>query len=144
MFFCAIIFAAASKPGSSDTPLAKQATAVANRLIQTAPSLDAAYATLAYIKARQGCIIEACTLLERQQRLGRERYVMRSFHAPALVELGESDAAIEALTQADQDRCPWFFELLADPRLEPLHGEPEFQRLCSDSRQLDSADASVA
>jgi DNA-binding winged helix-turn-helix (wHTH) protein/tetratricopeptide (TPR) repeat protein len=144
LFFSAIIFAASSKPGASDNPLARQATAIANRLIQTTPSLDPAYATLAYVQARQGCIVEARTLLDRQQRLSRERYVMRSFHAPALVELGESDAAIEALVRADKDRCPWLFELLSDPRMRPLHGEREFQRLFSHSRQLESADASVA
>jgi hypothetical protein len=30
-----------------------------------------------------------------------------------------------------ESRCPWFFEALADPRLEPLRGRPEFQQLCA-------------
>jgi hypothetical protein len=30
---------------------------------------------------------------------------------------------------ANQERCPWFFQMLADPRLKPLHGHPEFEEL---------------
>jgi hypothetical protein len=26
-------------------------------------------------------------------------------------------------------RCPWFFQMLADPRLDPLHDSREFQEL---------------
>jgi hypothetical protein len=33
------------------------------------------------------------------------------------------------LRAADEARCPWFFQALADPRLKPLHGNPEFERM---------------
>jgi hypothetical protein len=36
------------------------------------------------------------------------------------------DAAIEELHAANETRCPWFFQTLADPRLKALHGHPEF------------------
>ena len=132
VFFSAIVFASTGNAsGSTSCPYAAQATELATRLIQAAPLLDAGYAILAYAQARQGRIIEARALLDRQQALSRERFVMSSFHAPALVELGEFDAAMEALTIADEQHCPWLFELLNDPRLRPLHGEPEFERLRS-------------
>jgi hypothetical protein len=30
------------------------------------------------------------------------------------------------LQAAQDDRCPWFFQMLADPRLEPLYSCPDF------------------
>jgi DNA-binding winged helix-turn-helix (wHTH) protein/tetratricopeptide (TPR) repeat protein len=93
------------------------------------PYLDLATAVQAYALAREGRKAEAKVMLERLQWLSRERYVLRSFTAAALVELGETDAAIAELRGAADARCPWFFQMLADPRLKPLHGHEEFQRL---------------
>ncbi len=124
--------------------MATQSIALATKLVQHAPALDSGYATLAYAQARQGNIVEARALLDRQQWMGRDRFVMRSFQAPALVELGEYDAALEALKAAEQQHCPWLFELLGDPRLQPLHGEPEFQRLTSLSGHTMPSQVSVA
>ena len=45
--------------------------------------------------------------------------------------LGENDAAIEELRNANETRCPWFFQILADPRLKPLENLPEFVALKS-------------
>jgi DNA-binding winged helix-turn-helix (wHTH) protein/tetratricopeptide (TPR) repeat protein len=136
LLFVAIIFASSSRPGGE---LAARAVAVANLLTQIAPSLDAAYATLAFAQARRGNTREARAILERQQWLCRERFVMRSFHAPALVELGELDEAVDELSTADQQHCPWIFELLADPRLQPLHGNPVFEQLAGIPRKMQSA-----
>jgi tetratricopeptide (TPR) repeat protein len=144
MLFCAIVFAAASRAGDTTGELPTWATAVASRLIHQAPNLDAGYATLAYVQARQGCIIEARAQLDQLQWLSRERFVLRSLQAPALVELGESDAAINALTAAERQHCPWLFELLIDPRLEPLRSEPEFQRLRDLTQVWVSSSESVA
>jgi len=33
------------------------------------------------------------------------------------------------LQTASDARCPWFFQMLADPRLKPLHGRAEFDRM---------------
>jgi hypothetical protein len=30
---------------------------------------------------------------------------------------------------ANELRCPWFFQMIADPRLKPLHGHPEFEEI---------------
>jgi DNA-binding winged helix-turn-helix (wHTH) protein/tetratricopeptide (TPR) repeat protein len=125
LFFTAIVFAAAD--GREE--LCDQAVTLATRLTQLAPLLDSGFATLAYALARKGNSTEAAAILGRQRWLGRERFVMRSFQAPALVELGQYDAAIEALSEADEQRCPWLFELLGDPRLRPLHNKAEFRRL---------------
>jgi hypothetical protein len=40
--------------------------------------------------------------------------------------LGEPDAALAELCTSNENRCPWFFQILADPQLKPLHSRPEF------------------
>jgi len=144
LLFCAIVFAAASRAGDASSELPVKAMAMASRLVQEAPSLDAGYCTLAYVQARQGCIIEAHAQLDQQRWLGRERFVLSSFQVPALVELGEFDAAVEALAAAERHHCPWLFELMIDPRLEPLRNEPEYQRLRRLTREIVTSNASVA
>ena len=138
---CANVMSACSDPGSE---FGAAAADLARGLMQSAPYFDAGFATLAYCCARQGLSFEARSLLDRQQGLGRQRFVMRSFHAPALIELGEFDAAVEELAVAEKQHCPWFFELLADPRLQPLRGHPGFEHLRRIPQQLESASESVA
>jgi hypothetical protein len=72
---------------------------------------------------------EAQAILERLQWLSRERFVPSSFTSAICVALGDLDGAIEALQTASDARCPWFFQMLADPRLKPLHGRAEFDRM---------------
>ena len=68
-------------------------------------------------------------MLERLQWLGRERFVLRAFNAVVYVALDDQENALAELRAAEQNRCPWFFQILADPRLEALHGYPEFERM---------------
>jgi predicted Zn-dependent protease len=140
LFFTSIVYAAAE----SQADLGNQAVVLATRLTQLAPYLDSGFATLAYAHARKGNTHEARAILDRQRWLSRERYVMRTFFAPVLVELGEYDAAVEALLDADQNRCPWLFELLGDPRLQPLHQKEQFRVLSRYAGHLLSKDVSVA
>jgi DNA-binding winged helix-turn-helix (wHTH) protein/tetratricopeptide (TPR) repeat protein len=145
LFFSVIAFAAANDAaGSPDSALGAEAVALGTRLTQLAPLLDGAFSTLAYAHARQGNHAEARAILDRQRWLGSERFVLRSFQAPALVELGDFDAALDALQDADEQRCSWLFELLGDPRLQPLHPTPEFRRLSQISGHTLDDDVSVA
>jgi DNA-binding winged helix-turn-helix (wHTH) protein/predicted Zn-dependent protease len=98
-------------------------------LAQRRPFSDFVMAVHAYALACAGREAEARVLLERLQWLGQERYVLRSFTAAVYVALGENDAALEQLRTADRERCPWFFQTLADLRLKPLHGHPEFKAM---------------
>ena len=43
--------------------------------------------------------------------------------------LGEPDAALAELRTSNEFRCPWFFQMLADPRLKPLEARPEFLQM---------------
>jgi hypothetical protein len=93
------------------------------------PYFDLATAVHAYALACAGQDAEARAILERLQWLGRERFLLRAFSPAAYVALGEPDAALAELRTSNENRCPWFFQMLADPRLKPLEGRPEFEQL---------------
>ena len=99
---------------------------LAEELAQRHPYFDIATATHAYALARSGRGGEASALLERLQWLSRERFVLRSFTAAVYVALADSRSALAELQMSDESRCPWFFQMLADPRLRPLEQSPEF------------------
>ena len=108
---------------------ADRAVELAQALVQRVPYYDPATAVHAYTLAVAGRAEEARTILERLQWLCRERYAMNTFAPPAYVALGELDTALAELRAADSLRCPWFFQMLADPRLLPLSDRPEFASL---------------
>ena len=99
---------------------------LAHELSLRQPYIDIATAAHAYALACAGRKDEARTILERLQWLSRERFVIKSFTPAVYVALGEDDAALAELQAAGEDRCPWFFQMLADPRLKPLFERPEF------------------
>jgi DNA-binding winged helix-turn-helix (wHTH) protein len=108
----------------------------AERAIQLAESLaarsshyDLAISAHAYALACAGRAEESRSQLERLQWLSRERFVLNTLNAATHVALGEADAALEELRNANENRCPWFFHMLADPRLKPLKGRSEFAAL---------------
>ena len=106
-----------------------RATQLASGLARRQPSFDLATAVHAYALARAGRGDEARAILERLQWLSRERFLLNSFTPAVHVALGDMDAALAELRVAEQARCPWFFQMLADPRLKALHGRPEFERM---------------
>jgi tetratricopeptide (TPR) repeat protein len=108
---------------------AERAQQIAKDLVQRVPFFDPAIAAHAYALACAGHTGEARTALERLQWLSRERFLMRSFTPAVHVALGDLDAAIAELHAANESRCPWFFQMLTDPRLQPLHGNTEFERM---------------
>jgi hypothetical protein len=55
--------------------------------------------------------------------------------------LGNHDAALSELRTAADTHCPWFFQMLADPRLKPLHGRPEFVEMRSILTRMEAAAA---
>jgi DNA-binding winged helix-turn-helix (wHTH) protein len=108
-----------------------RAVDLADALAQGQPQLDPANAAQAYVMACAGQTDKAGAILERLQWLSRERYILRTFNPAAYAALGNLDAAMAELRAANELRCPWFFQTLADPRLKPLHGIPEFEEIRS-------------
>ena len=120
-FYGALILAHGGEP--------VRANQIALELSQRLPFFDLATAIHAYALACSGLKDEARAILERLQWLGRERFLLSSFTPAIHVRLGDLDAAIVELRAANDTRCPWFFQMLADPRLKPLHGHPEFVQM---------------
>jgi DNA-binding winged helix-turn-helix (wHTH) protein/tetratricopeptide (TPR) repeat protein len=106
-----------------------RAVQLAHDLVQRQPYFDLAAAVHAYALACADRAAEARAILERLQWLGRERFVLKSFIPAAYVALGDLDAALSELHACNEGREPWFFQILADPRLKPLHGHPKFEKL---------------
>jgi len=102
---------------------------LARTLTQRFPYFDPAPAGYAYTLALAGRKGEAHAVLERLQWLSRERFAMKTFAPAAYVALGDFDTALAELNIADETRCPWFFQILADPSLKPLHGRPGFESM---------------
>ena len=113
-------------------------------LVARQPYLDMVSALHAYALACVGRVDEARDLLERLEWLSRERFVMRSFTPAVYTVLGDFDAAISELRTSADARCLWFFQMLADPRLKPLHGRPEFEEMRAILPRIEATAESVA
>jgi serine/threonine-protein kinase len=122
---------------------AARAVELADELSHRLPLFDIASATHAYALARAGQSAEALNILERMQWLGRERYVISTFSAAVHVALGNLEAALEELHVSAEVRCPWFFQMLADPRLAPLHQHPGFFELQAIHTNLEQGEAKL-
>ena len=117
---------------------AESGTRLAQELVQRSPYFDIATAMLAYTTACEGKSEDARAILERLQWLSRERFVLSSFNPAIYAVLGDTESAISELHAADDARCPWFFQMLADPRLRVLHGHPEFESMAATLNHLES------
>jgi tetratricopeptide (TPR) repeat protein len=111
---------------------------LAEALSARQPYFDLVAALHAYALACSGRTGEVRVILERLQWLSRERYVSSSFNPAVHVALGDHEAALAELRTAEETRCPWFFQMLADPRLKPLHGRPEFHELKAILTQMEA------
>jgi DNA-binding winged helix-turn-helix (wHTH) protein/predicted Zn-dependent protease len=116
----------------------ERAISLAQELTERLPYFDLASSVLAYTLAAAGRHDEARSLLERLQWLGRERFFIRSFLPAAHIALGDPQSALAELRAADENRCPWFYQMLADPRLQPLHGNPEFEAMRASLAEMEA------
>lgn len=108
---------------------AKRAVEIAQNVESRMPQLDLALSAEAYALARQGRVEEARGVLEQIEWRSRERFTLTAFNPAVYVELGAPDEALKVLRASMESRCPWFFQMLADPRLKSLRGRPDFEEL---------------
>jgi DNA-binding winged helix-turn-helix (wHTH) protein/tetratricopeptide (TPR) repeat protein len=123
---------------------AARAAELAHGLVKVSPYFDLPSAVHAYALACDGRTAEARAILDRLQWMSRERFVLNCFSAAVHVALGDLDAAIAELQTSNEIRSPWFFQLLADPRLKPLHHRPEFVEMQSILPRMEAAAENLA
>jgi len=114
-----------------------EAIRMAHELTHRYAYFDLGTAVHAYALACTGEAQEARIILERLQWLSRERFVLNSFIPAVHVALGDHESALAELQISAETRCPWFFQMLADPRLRPLHGNPKFVKLQSILQEME-------
>jgi adenylate cyclase len=120
-FYASLILAFNGEP--------ERASEIAQNLEVHLPHFDIAISAHAYALARAGQADEARQVLEQLEWRARERFAITCFNTAVYLELGEPDEALKVMKQSIENRCPWFFQMLADPRLKPLHGRPEFAQM---------------
>ena len=116
---------------------AKRAAGIAQELENRMPHLGSAAAAHAYALARAGQIEDARDTLAQMGWRAKECFALTIFDAAAYLEMDAPDEALKTLQQAEASRCPWFFQMLADPRLKALHGRPEFEQMRAALAQLE-------
>jgi DNA-binding winged helix-turn-helix (wHTH) protein len=121
-----------------------RALRIASEFVRRASYFDLANSVHAYTLICAGQVEEARAVLASMRWLSRERFVLRSFNVASWAYLGETESAIADLRHAEATRCPWFFQTLADPRLKPLHGHPEFDRMHRSLARMEAAAAGRA
>ena len=84
---------------------------------------------LGLVAARRGRIDEARKTLEDLQNRGRSQYVSPVAMVGLHVALGDFDSAFEELERAHAEKRGWLAYLRIEPMLQPLRGDPRFQRL---------------
>ena len=111
---------------------------LARNLARRFPYFDLATAAHAYTLAMAGERAEAQMILERLQWLSRERFVTSAFTPAVWLALGDEEAALSSLRTTEMAHCPWFFQMLADPRLKAIETREEFQRMRRSLAQMEA------
>ena len=123
---------------------ARRDAEIARDLEARMPGLDIAVSARGYALARAGQIQEAREALAQVEWRARERFALTGFNAAAYLEIGAQDEALRTLRKSAANRCPWFFQMLADPRLKALRGQPEFERMLGELAQMEAQAESLA
>jgi eukaryotic-like serine/threonine-protein kinase len=91
-------------------------------------------ASLGHAYASAGMRKEARATLARLEQESKSRYVSAYHVAAVHVALGDVETGLDWLERAYDEQSPWFGYLRVDPRFDPLHGHPRFERLLKRAR----------
>ena len=90
--------------------------------------------SLAHAYAVAGRTAEARAILARLLAVAGQRHVSAYHLAVVYLGLGETDAALDWLDRAFDEKAPWIGYMAVDPRLAALRGHPRFNRLLKRAR----------
>ena len=86
-------------------------------------------AELGHAYAIAGETTPALDILDELKRGSTETHISSYDIAVIYIGLGRKDQALEALENAYQERSEWLRYVKVDPRLDPLRGDPRFEKL---------------
>jgi len=86
-------------------------------------------ATLAYVLARSGKRDEAVSMLRELEALAQRQYVSPVAFATIHLGLENKDAALTWAERAYDERRGWLAYLNVNPIMDPIRGEPRFEKL---------------
>jgi serine/threonine-protein kinase len=122
-----------------------EAVACFHKTRELAGGRASAIAALGYCYARMQDRAKALQLLEELEQLSHATYVSPYNFAKIQAGLGDHDAALEWLEQAEDDRSPRLNWIKVDPVVDALRDNPRFQRLLHRiALSLGSVEASAA
>ena len=88
-------------------------------------------AELGHAYAIAGETTPALDILDELKRESTETHISSYDIAVIYIGLGRKDQALEALENAYQERSEWLRYVKVDPRLDPLRGDPRFEKLAN-------------
>ena len=91
-------------------------------------------ASLGRAYAKAGREKDARAILSRLDAASPERHVSAYHVALVHIALGETNAALDWLEQAYEQRSPWIGYLAVDPGLDPVRSQPRFRNLLAKAR----------
>ena len=109
---------------------ADEALAACEIALELSTDVPAVSAAMAYVMARLGKVREARKLAKAAESAAVPR-APRPMIAPAYLELGEEQKALELLQEAHAEGCAWLQPAKLDPRLSRLASNPGFAALFS-------------
>jgi len=88
-------------------------------------------AELGHAYAIAGETTPALDILDELKRGSTETHISSYDIAVIYIGLGRKDQAVEVLENAYQERSEWLRYVKVDPRLDPLRGDPRFEKLAN-------------
>jgi len=88
-------------------------------------------AELGHAYAIAGNTTQALEILAELKSESAQTHVSNYEIAVIYIGLGRKDQALEALENAHQERSEWLRYVKVDPRLDPLRGDPRFEKLAN-------------
>jgi len=91
---------------------------------------------LTWMRAHEGTCLaklgrrgEALAVLDAIEHIRRSEYVDAYYMAVLRDALGQRDAAFDELARTYDENSVWLFSIDVDPKMDPLKGDPRFERL---------------
>lgn len=99
------------------------------KALEISPENVTAWAGLGNVWARQGQSERVQAIFQKIDEIEKQRYVPPQVRLFLYLGLGELDKAMNWLERAAEERCDFLVYTDVDPALDPMRGQPRFEKL---------------